>query len=560
MSEGLRHGGRILADQLRLLGATRTFSVPGESFLALLDGLRDSGIQNVVCRHEGGAAMMAEATAKLTGTPGLCLVTRGPGATNASAGVHVARQDSTPLILLVGQIDRGHRDREAFQEVDLRAMFGPLAKWAAEIDETSRIPEYIHRAWSVALSGRPGPVVLSLPEDMLSARAEAPDRPAPARRPRPDWSGPAREALAMLAAAERPLVVAGGPHWSEAARLDLQGLAERQGLPVACGFRRQDFFDNAHPHYAGDLNVATSPGLARTLRDADALLLLGTRMGDIETGGYALLDPAAPGKRIVHVHPDPDEPGTVWPADLALAAPAPEVVAALAALPPMGGDRGGWVRQARAGFDAWSAPKPTPGAVRQEEVVAWLRDNLPPDAVLCNGAGNFAAFLHRYFRWSRFGTQLAPSSGSMGYGIPAAIAASLEHPDRAVVCVAGDGDAQMTLNELSTAVQHGAAPVIVVMNNGRYGTIRMHQERTYPGRVSGTDLANPDFAALARAYGGHGETVVEQEEFGPAFARARAAGVVAMIDCRVDPEALTPGQTLAEARAQGMAQGEGARA
>lgn len=552
MRPGARHGGRILADQLRLLGATRTFSVPGESFLALLDGLHDGGIENVVCRHEGGAAMMAEATAKLTGLPGLCLVTRGPGATNASAGVHVARQDSTPMILLVGQIERGHRDREAFQEVDVRAMFAPLAKWAAEIDSTERIPEYVHRAWSVALSGRPGPVVLSLPEDMLSASAEAPDRPAPARRPAPDWSGPAREALAILADARRPLVVVGGPHWSEKARLDLQRVAEAQGLPVACGFRRQDFLDNAHPHYAGDLNVATSPGLARAVREADALLLLGTRMGDIETGGYALLDPGAPGKRIVHVHPDPDEPGRVWPAALAVTAPAPEFVAALAELPPMSGDRGDWVREARAGYDAWSTPRPTPGAVRQEAVVAWLRDNLPPDAILTNGAGNFAAFLHRYYRWRQHGTQLAPTSGSMGYGVPAAIAASLQHPGRTVVCVAGDGDVQMTLNELSTAVQHGAAPVIVVFNNGRYGTIRMHQERTYPGRVSGTDLLNPDFAALARAYGGHGETVTVQEEFGPAFERARSAGVVAVIDCKVDPEALTPGQTLSEARAQGM--------
>ena len=554
----MRHGGRILADQLRLLGATRAFSVPGESFLALLDGLHDGGIQNVVCRHEGGAAMMAEATGKLTGLPGLCLVTRGPGATNASAGVHVARQDSTPMILLVGDIDRAHRDREAFQEVDFRAMFGPLAKWVAEVGSTERIPEYVHRAWSVALSGRPGPVVLSLPEDVLSARADVPDRAAPGRRAAPDWSGPAAEALAILHAAERPLVVVGGPHWSERARLDLQAFAERQGLPVAASFRRQDRMDNAHPHYAGDLNVTSAPGLARLLREADALLLLGTRLGDVATGGYALLDPASPAKRIVHVHPDPGEPGRVWPTDLTVTVRADDVVAALAALPPSGRDRSAHVARAREGYLAWTTPKPTPGAVRQEAVIAWLRDRLPPDAVLTNGAGNFAAFLHRYYAWRQHGTQLAPTSGSMGYGVPAAIAASLEHPERTVVCVAGDGDVQMTLNELSTAAQHGAHPVIVVFNNGRYGTIRMHQERTYPGRVSGTDLANPDFAALARAYGGHGETVERQEEFGPAFERAVASGRVAMIDCRLDPEALTPGLTLSEVRAQGEErQGEG---
>ncbi|TNC74824.1 thiamine pyrophosphate-binding protein [Rubellimicrobium roseum] len=548
----MRHGGRILADQLRAHGVRRVFSVPGESFLAVLDGLHEGGIANVVCRQEGGAAMMAEAQGKMTGAPGICFVTRGPGATNAAAGVHVARQDSTPMILFIGQIETGHRDREAFQEVDFRAMFGPLAKWVAEIDRTERIPEYVARAFAVATSGRPGPVVLALPEDVLSAEAEVPDRPGPLARRTGDLSEPAREALEALRGAERPLVVVGGPHWSAEAASDLARFAEVQGLPVACAFRRQDYMDNRHPHYVGDLNVGISPRLAKRLREADALLVLGSRLGDIATGGYALLDPRAHGKRLVHVHPDPDEPGRVWATDLAVTAEAPAFVKALAALPPLGEGWAEGTRAARADYEWWHSPQETPGAVRQEEVIRWLSDNLPEDAILTNGAGNFAAFLHRYFTYKGYRTQLAPTSGSMGYGFPAAVAASLEHPGRAVVCLAGDGDFQMTLNEMSTAVQHGATPVVVVMNNGRYGTIRMHQERTYPGRVSGTDLVNPDYAALARAYGGHGELVTRGEDFPGAFERARAAGTVAIIECRVDGEALTPSQTLTAAREQGM--------
>ncbi|EYD73966.1 Thiamine pyrophosphate-requiring enzyme [Rubellimicrobium mesophilum DSM 19309] len=548
----MRHGGQILADQLRLHGVGRVFSVPGESFLAVLDGLHESGIRNVVCRQEGGAAMMAEAQGKMTGEPGICFVTRGPGATNAAAGVHVARQDSTPMILFIGQIDQGHRDREAFQEVDFRAMFGPLAKWAAEIETTERIPEYVARAFRVATSGRPGPVVLSLPEDVLNEEAEVPDRAPAGPTLGPDWSGAAREAMEVLRGAERPLVVVGGPHWSAEAGADLVRFAEAQGLPVAAGFRRQDYMDNRHPNYVGDLNVGVNPRLAKRLREADALLLLGTRLGDIETQGYTLLDPRGHGKRIVHVHPDADEPGRVWGTELAVAARAPDFVAALAQLNGAGGDWGEWVKGARADYEWWRTPQETPGTVKQEQVIAWLSANLPEDAILTNGAGNFAAFLHRYFTYKGYRTQLAPTSGSMGYGFPAAVAASLECPDRCVVCVAGDGDFQMTLNELSTAVQFGAKPVVIVMNNGRYGTIRMHQERTYPGRVSGTDLANPDYAALARAYGGYGEVVTRMEEFPHAFLRAREWGTVAILECRVDSEALTPSQTLSAARAQGM--------
>lgn len=541
----MRHGGKILADQLRIQGVRRVFSVPGESFLAALDGLHNGGIANVVCRQEGGAAMMAEASAKLTGMPGVLFVTRGPGATNASAGLHVAMQDSTPMVVFVGQIARAHRDRDAFQEVDYRALFGGLVKWVAEVDQTERLPEYIARAFSVARSGRPGPVVLALPEDMLSFEAEVPDR-APVVVPRgalPDLA----PVIARLARAKAPLVVAGGPDWSQDAAEALRIWAERHGLPVAVSFRRQDYLDNRSPAYAGDLNVGPNPKLMARLKAADLIVALGTRLGDIATGGYEVLDPTRP-PALIHVHPDPDEINRVWPAEIAIPARAADTIRALAArddaLP-------GWhdaQAEARAEYEDWIRPRPTPGAVRLEQVIAELDATLPDDAILTNGAGNYAAFLHRYYRWRRFGTQLAPTSGSMGYGFPAAVAASIEHPGRAVICLAGDGCFQMTLNEMSTAVQHGATPVVIVANNGRYGTIRMHQERHYPGRVSGTDLANPDFAALARAYGGAGWTVTEQAEFAPALKAALASGVLSVIELKLDPDMLSTGASLSDMR------------
>ena len=540
----MRHGGRILADQLKAQGVERVFSVPGESFLAALDGLHESGIANVVCRQEGGAAMMAEASGKLGGAPGVLFVTRGPGATNASAGLHVAMQDSTPVVAFVGQIARGHRDREAFQEVDYRAMFGPLVKWVAEIDRTERIPEYVARAFSVAQSGRPGPVVLALPEDMLSDEAEVPDRPrVVVPRPAVPDLGPVIERLARAA---RPLVVVGGPGWSAAASRDLAAWAERHGLPVAVSFRRQDAIDNRSPAYAGDLNVGPNPKLMRRLGAADLILALGTRLGDISTGGYEVLDPQGATPALIHVHADPDEINRVWPAEIAIAAHGPDVARALAA---RSDDLPGWhaaQAEARAEYEGWLRPKPTPGAVRLEEVIAHLDAALAEDAIVTNGAGNYAGFLHRYYRWKRQGTQLAPTSGSMGYGFPAAVAVSLAHPGRQVVCLAGDGCFQMTLNEMSTAMQHGATPVVIVANNGRYGTIRMHQERHYPGRVSGTDLANPDFAALARAYGGQGWTVTEQAAFAPALEAALAAKTVAVIELRLDPDMLTTGASLSD--------------
>lgn len=546
-----RHGGAILAEQLKIQGVTRVYSVPGESFLAALDGLYESGIQNVVCRQEGGAAMMAEAHGKLTGRPGVAFVTRGPGATNASSGLHVAMQDSTPMILFVGQIARAHRDREAFQEVDYRQMFGGLVKWVAEIDQTDRLPEYIARAFQIAQSGRPGPVVLALPEDMLSAMADVADRPA--AQPARAMPAPADVAriLQMLGQAKRPLVVAGGPGWSAQAAADMQRFAEGMDLPVAVPFRRQDYVNNDSAHYAGDLGVGMNPALAKRLKDADLLLVIGARVGDILTDGYTLLDPSNLGKTLIHAHPSPDEPGHVYAPDFALACDSEALVSALADAGGRAGDCAGWRAQARADYEAWQTPKETPGPVKMEQVIGWLSENLPHDAILTNGAGNYAAFVHRYYRFRNYKTQVAPTSGSMGYGFPASIAAKLAHPERTVICFAGDGCFQMTCNEMSTAIQHGAAVIVIVVNNGKYGTIRMHQEKTYPGRVSGTMIANPDFAALARAYGGYGQTVTRTEDFAAAFKQAQAAGVLSVIELQLDDEVLSTGMTLSETRAIG---------
>ncbi len=543
----MRHGGQILADALAIQGVKRVFSVPGESFLAALDGLYASGIENVVCRQEGGAAMMAEAHGKLTNTPGVLFVTRGPGATNASSGIHVAMHDSTPMVVFVGQIARAHRDRAAFQEVDYRAFLGGIAKWVAEVDDTARLPEYISRAFHVAQSGRPGPVVLALPEDMLSARADVPDLPAVAPTPAGVTRTQAEAIMDRLAQAKRPLVVAGGPLWTKGASGDLARFAEAQGLPVAVSFRRQDYMDNRHSQYVGDLSVGMRPDLKAALGEADLLLLLGTRFGDVASGDYAV-DPAAPGATIVHVHPDPDELGRVFRPDLGISAPAPAMLAVLAEMNGPGrAEWATWRERLRAGYEAWQRPVETPGAVKLEKVVAELGRLIPDDAVIANGAGNYNMWLHRYHQFKRPKSYLGATSGSMGYGFPAAIAAALE-TGKLAVAWEGDGCFQMTLNEMSTAVQHGAQVVVIVANNGRYGTIRMHQERKYPGRVSGTDLTNPDFAALARAYGGHGEVVTRDEEFAPAFGRALASGGVAVIELRLDPEALTTTQTLTQIR------------
>jgi acetolactate synthase-1/2/3 large subunit len=544
-----RSGGRILVDQLEAHGVDLAFGVPGESYLAVLDALYESPIRYVQCRHEVGAANMADAYGKLTGRPGVCLVTRGPGATHAACGVHTAFQDSTPLLLLVGQVPRGVRGREAFQEVDYGRLFAPLAKWAAEVDSAARLPELVARAFHVATSGRPGPVVLSLPEDVQVEEADVADA-APVS---PLETSPAADAVErareLLAGAARPLVLVGGLPWTARAHDDLGSWCAASGLPLAASWRRQDHVDNALPVYAGHLGVGPDPRLARRVREADVVLAVGTRLGDIETGGYSYLDVPRPRQTLIHVFPDPDELGRVYQPDLGIAASPVRFAAALAALPPL--DQSAWraeTEQARAEYLENLAHTPLPGALQMGDVMAFLRRRLPTDAILTNGAGNFSVWAHRFYEFHRYGTQLAPTSGAMGYGVPAAVAAKLLHPERDVVAMAGDGDFLMTGQELATAVQHDAAILVLVVNNGMYATIRMHQERQYPGRVSGTDLVNPDFAALARAFGAFGEVVARTADFEPAFEAALASGRPALLELRVDPEAITPRHTIAEIR------------
>ena len=557
----LRSGGQLVVEALRVHGADHVFCVPGESYLAVLDALLDAPeIQVTACRQEGGAAMMAEAAGKLTGRPGICLVTRGPGATNASAGVHIAFQDSTPMILLIGQVDRGMSEREAFQEIDYRRMFGPLAKWVAEIDRAERVPEFISRAFATATSGRPGPVVLALPEDMLVERAA----PRPFTRYQAAQAHPGAGDMsrlrALLEAAERPFAVVGGGGWTSAACQHFRRFAEAWDLPVGASFRCQSYFDNEHPNYVGHVGIGLAPDLRAAIVGADLLLVAGARLGEITTDGYGLLDIPKPKQRLVHVYPGAEELGRVYQAELPILAGMPAFAEAAAALVPQGAPDAplpwaGRRSELRGAFEAWGEPLANPGPLQLAEIVAWLRGALPPEAIVANGAGNYTTWLHRFYRYRQYRCQLAPTSGSMGYGLPAAVAAKRLHPDRPVVAFAGDGCFQMTGQELATAVQYGADVIVVVVNNGMWGTIRMHQERAYPGRVSATDLVNPDFARLAEAYGAHGEVVERTADFAAAFERARAVGRPALIELRLDPEALTPGQTLSEIRAKAAARG-----
>ena len=533
-------GGRLLVDCLVAQGCDRVFTVPGESFLAVLDALHDTPeIETVVCRQEGGAAFMACADGSITGQPGVCFVTRGPGATNASIGVHVAMQDSQPMILFVGDVDRAMRDREGFQEVDLAAMFAPLAKWAARIDDARRIPEYVARAWSTAISGRPGPVVLALPEDMLldSVAGIAPRPPVvrPAQAACPDAVG---AAMAIIGDAAAPVAIVGGAGWNAKARQYFTQFAETVGLPVAAAFRRQDAIANSSPVWAGNLGYGPNPKLAARVRDADVVLVVGARLGEATTDGYELLTPDHPGQMLIHVHPDPAELGRVYRPDLAVCADMAEFAESAAMLcddiVPF--DCGA---QAHAEWLEWSTPRGGGGATLDLALcVAAMREALPADTVICNGAGNFSGWWHRYWPYEAFPSQLAPTAGAMGYGVPAAIAAARRFPGRSVVALAGDGDFLMNGQELATAVQHGCDMIVLVIDNGAYGTIRMHQERAYPGRVSGTTLANPDFAALARAYGAWSTRVERTEDFAAALDEAMRQGGVRLIHLVTDVEHL----------------------
>ncbi len=551
----MRTGGEILVDCLMALGARRGFGVPGESYLAVLDALHDAvGFQFVNCRNEGGAAFMAEAHGKLTGTPGLCFVTRGPGATNAAIGVHTARQDSTPMILFVGQVGTDLRGREAFQEVDYRAFFGTVAKWVVEVDHPSRMAELVARAWTTALSGRPGPVVVALPEDVLAARAEAHPFPVPRipeAAPTPDAMA---EIAARLAVAKRPVALIGGGGWSAGARSAAETAATRLGLPVLAAFRFNDHFDNEHPSYAGEAGVGMIASVRRILKEADLILAVGVRFGEMTTDAYTLMDVPDPVQTLIHVHASDAELGKIYVADQPVhAAPRP-FLEALAALPGDPDRWRAWREAARADYLASFTIPDQPGPVDMGQVMTHLRAILPPETILTNGAGNFTVWPNKFFRFTGAQRLLAPQSGAMGYGLPAAIAAKAERPSATVVCFAGDGDFQMNCQELGAASQIGAAPIVLVLNNGSYGTIRMHQERHYPGRVSATDLVNPDFAALARAYGMLGERVETTAAFAAAFDRALASPTGAVLDLAVSAEALTPRETLSQMRAKALAE------
>jgi acetolactate synthase-1/2/3 large subunit len=549
-----RSGGRLLADQLALHDVELAFCVPGESYLALLDGLyaHRSTLRVVTCRHEAAAANAADAYGKLTGRPGICMVTRGPGATHASTGVHTAMQDSTPLLLLVGQVPRSHRGREAFQEIDYEQLFGGIAKWVYEIDRAERIPEIVARAFATAVAGRPGPVVLALPEDVLAAMTDAADaEPVPRVAAAPTSAALARM-RDVLAAAERPLAIVGGSGWTSEATADLTAFLTDNGVPAAASFRCQDVIDNRLPIYAGDLGLGVNPALAQRVRDADVLLAVGTRLSETETGGYTYLTPPVPSQTLVHVHQDAAEVGRVYRPEVGIVSSLPEFAAAARALEPVGSGRSpDWAEAARADYETSLSHDPPPGhGVDLAAVIEHLCRRLP-DAIVANGAGNYTVWVHRFWQFSRYRSQLAPLSGAMGYGVPAALAGKLLHPDRQVIAFAGDGCFLMCAQELATMVANDLAILVIVVNNGMLATIRMHQERTYPGRVMATDLVNPDFAAFARSFGAYGERVERTDGFAGALERALLAGGPALLELACDPEALTPRQSLAGARAQG---------
>ena len=544
----MRTGGKILIDQLVAQGCRTLFTVPGESFLAALDALFDEGpIRTIVCRHEGGAAMMAEASGKLDGRPGVCFVTRAAGATNASSGVYVAHHDSTPMLLLVGLSSRASEGRGAFQEIDLQALLGGIAKRVTIVRAAERIPEQVARAYQTALAGRPGPVVLGFPEDVLRETAEAADA-APVRVAQPaPAAGEMTRLRDKLTAAQRPFLLLGGPGWSQEAADSLKAFAEAFDMPVATAFRRQDHFDNRHPSYIGHAGIAPDPKLAAAMRGADVLLVLGETPADVTSGGYTQIAAPDPTQFLAHAHPSSDEIGRLFRTDLPIVTAPLPFAKSLSRLKPPGRPR--WARMRRdlrASYERSLNPAETEGSVRLGEVISILSETLPENAIVTNGAGNYAAFLHRYFQYKTYPSQLAPTSGSMGYGLPAAIAAKIAYPERPAVALAGDGCMLMTAQELATAVQYALPVVLIVANNSMYGTIRMHQERAYPGRVMATSLVNPDFAALARSFGAAGATVLRTEEFLPVLRRALEAPIPTVIELKLGREPAAPGRAAAK--------------
>ena len=545
-----RTAAAALVEQLLINGVKHVFCVPGESFLPVLDALRDSGITVTVCRHEGGAAMMAEAIGKVTGRPGICFVTRGPGATNASAGIHIAQQDSTPMIMFVGQVESSVREREAFQELDYRAVFGSMTKWTVEVDRPDRITEFVSRAFYTASSGRPGPVVVALPKDILSERVTA----AAAPPFEPVETSPGEEEMSrlaeLLAESKRPMFVLGGSRWTEAARRQIQQFADKTGLPMATSYRRATLFDPLHPLYAGDLGLGPNPKLIARVKAADLLVLVGGRLGEIPSQGYSLISSPSPQTKLVHIHPGAEEIGRVYRPHLAIHASPSRFVAALDHM--VFSMNPGWredANAAHADFRAWTeTATPQPGDVNLGEIMIWLRDHVPTDTILCNGAGNYASWIHRFYRFREFMTHVAPTSASMGYGMPAAIAMQRLHPKRLVLSVNGDGDFLMSGQEFAIAVQYRLPIIVIVCDNGMYGTIRMHQEREFPGRVSATELHNPDFDAYARAFGGFGAVVKKTTDFPAAFHAARESGLPSIIHLKIDPDAILPAATLSGIR------------
>jgi acetolactate synthase-1/2/3 large subunit len=552
--DNLRSAAEVLVDQLRIHSVRHVFCVPGESYLAVLDAFHDSDLTVTVCRQEAGAAIMAEAVGKVTGRPGVCFVTRGPGATNAAHGIHIARQDSTPLVMFVGQVARETREREAFQELDYRAVFGSMAKWATEIDDAARVPEIVSRAFHTAANGRPGPVVVAIPEDMLVERIAVDDAPPFSAIETSPGLYEMQKFAELLAAARAPVAVLGGSRWSQEACDRMARFAEKYKLPVCTTFRRGHLFDQTHSCYAGDLGIGPNPKLLERIKSSDLVIVIGGRLGELPSQHYTLFDIPRPQHPFVHVHPGAEELGRVYSPHLAINATPTAFTAALETL-KFSRAAAGEAKAANADYRAWT-DKPTeqPGAVNFGAVMIWLRENLARDAFLCNGAGNYAAWIHRFFRFRRFAQQVAPASGSMGYGVPAAVAMKRLHPERQVICIAGDGDFLMNGQEFATAVQYDLPFTTIVFDNGMYGTIRMHQEREYPGRISATDLRNPDFAAYARAFGGFGVSVERTEDFPAAFRAAEASGKPAIVRLAIDPEAITPGTTLAKIRARAVAE------